>query len=93
MEIGKDYIEGPEDSPHPNRWPESLPEFKAFMVSSVDFSNAVHLDQYFTLNQNPFFYSCHILQVQVMQAIAVGLGLDQHYFDQKVAQQSHNLRL
>lgn len=35
MEIGKDYIEGPEDSPHPNRWPESLPEFKAFMVSSA----------------------------------------------------------
>lgn len=34
MEIGKDYQEGPEDSPHPNRWPESLPEFKAFMVSS-----------------------------------------------------------
>lgn len=33
MEIGKDYIETPDDSPHPNRWPESLPEFKAFMVS------------------------------------------------------------
>ncbi|GJE99942.1 clavaminate synthase-like protein [Phanerochaete sordida] len=40
-----------------------------------------------------FYQTCHGLHVQVMRAVAVGLGLDETYFDERVDQQCHNLRL
>ncbi|KAI5475536.1 oxidoreductase,Oxoglutarate/iron-dependent oxygenase family [Pseudohyphozyma bogoriensis] len=32
IEIGKDYRDSEDDSPFPNLWPESMPEFRPFMV-------------------------------------------------------------
>ncbi|KAI0747319.1 hypothetical protein BC629DRAFT_1298861, partial [Irpex lacteus] len=40
-----------------------------------------------------FYQTCHDLHVQVMRAIALGLDLEESYFDQKIDQQCHNLRL
>ncbi|KAJ6490317.1 hypothetical protein C8R47DRAFT_465317 [Mycena vitilis] len=40
-----------------------------------------------------FFQRCHELHVHVMRAIAMGLELEEGFFDGKVQEQCHNLRL
>lgn len=40
-----------------------------------------------------FYTTCHELHVYVMRAIALGLDLEETFFDKKVDQQCHNLRL
>ncbi|KAI0005086.1 hypothetical protein BJV74DRAFT_324444 [Russula compacta] len=40
-----------------------------------------------------FFQTCHELHVVVMRAIALGLDLDEMFFEDKIDEQSHNLRL
>lgn len=40
-----------------------------------------------------FFQTCHDLHVVVMRAVALGLDLPENYFDDKIDQQYHNLRL
>jgi len=40
-----------------------------------------------------FFQQCHDLHFQVMQSIALGLNLEQTFFDDKIQAQDHNLRL
>lgn len=37
--------------------------------------------------------TCHELHVLVMRSIALGLDLDEKFFDSKIDQQYHNLRL
>ncbi|KAI0082394.1 Clavaminate synthase-like protein [Panus rudis PR-1116 ss-1] len=40
-----------------------------------------------------FFQTCHELHVYVMRAIALGLDLEETFFDDKIDEQYHNLRL
>ncbi|KAJ3531512.1 hypothetical protein NM688_g7563 [Phlebia brevispora] len=40
-----------------------------------------------------FYKTCHDLHVYVMRAIALGLNLEETFFDRKIDQQCHNLRL
>ncbi|KIJ69981.1 hypothetical protein HYDPIDRAFT_171907 [Hydnomerulius pinastri MD-312] len=40
-----------------------------------------------------FFQTCHELHTVVMRSIALGLDLDEAFFDRKIDQQYHNLRL
>jgi isopenicillin N synthase-like dioxygenase len=40
-----------------------------------------------------FYSTCHELHVHVMRAIALGLDLHEDFFDKKIDQQCHNLRL
>ncbi|KAG6335108.1 hypothetical protein ID866_3977 [Astraeus odoratus] len=40
-----------------------------------------------------FFQTCHELHMVVMKSIALGLDLKEDYFDNKINQQYHNLRL
>ncbi|KAG8218562.1 hypothetical protein J3R82DRAFT_4203 [Butyriboletus roseoflavus] len=40
-----------------------------------------------------FFQTCHELHVDVMRSIALGLDLHESFFDRKIDQQYHNLRL
>ncbi|KAI0346827.1 Clavaminate synthase-like protein [Trametopsis cervina] len=40
-----------------------------------------------------FYETCHQLHVYVMRAIALGLDLEETFFDNKIDQQCHNLRL
>ena len=37
--------------------------------------------------------TCHNLHVDVMRSIALGLGLGEHFFNDKINDQCHNLRL
>ncbi|KAF7301918.1 2OG-Fe oxygenase family [Mycena indigotica] len=40
-----------------------------------------------------FFNDCHVLHTKVLRAIALGLRLDEGFFEDKIHEQSHNLRL
>ncbi|KAG6817840.1 hypothetical protein H0H87_001672 [Tephrocybe sp. NHM501043] len=40
-----------------------------------------------------FYQTCHDLHVFVMRSIALGLDLEENFFDKKIDQQCHNLRL
>ena len=40
-----------------------------------------------------FYQTCHELHVHVMRAIALGLELEETFFDDKIDQQCHTLRL
>ncbi|RXW21965.1 hypothetical protein EST38_g3916 [Candolleomyces aberdarensis] len=40
-----------------------------------------------------FFQTCHNLHVDVMRSVALGLDLGERFFDDKVNEQCHNLRL
>ncbi|KAG7096712.1 hypothetical protein E1B28_004126 [Marasmius oreades] len=40
-----------------------------------------------------FYQSCHDLHVEIMRSVALGLGLEERFFDRKIDQQCHNLRL
>lgn len=40
-----------------------------------------------------FYKTCHDLHIFVMRAIALGLELEETFFDSKIDQQCHNLRL
>ncbi|KAF9534769.1 hypothetical protein CPB83DRAFT_842915 [Crepidotus variabilis] len=40
-----------------------------------------------------FYETCHELHVEVMRSIALGLDLGEHFFDTKVNEKCHNLRL
>ncbi|GAA5931246.1 hypothetical protein JCM1841_000873 [Sporobolomyces salmonicolor] len=42
---------------------------------------------------NAFFEKCHLLHVEIMRALALAMGLGEHFFDEKVNQKAHNLRL
>jgi isopenicillin N synthase-like dioxygenase len=37
--------------------------------------------------------TCHELHASVMRSVALGLGLDEAFFDDKIHEQYHNLRL
>ena len=51
---------------------------------------AMHL---FKLSLINLFQTCHELHSVVMRAIALGLDLDETFFDDKINEQFHNLRL
>lgn len=40
-----------------------------------------------------FYQTCHGLHVHVMRSIALGLDLEENFFDHKINEQTHNLRL
>lgn len=42
---------------------------------------------------NEFFEKCHLLQLEIMRALALAMGLGEGFFDDKVDQKAHNLRL
>ncbi|ORY91601.1 thymine dioxygenase [Leucosporidium creatinivorum] len=42
---------------------------------------------------NGFFESCHLLHVEIMSALALGMGLGASFFDSMIDQKAHNLRL
>jgi isopenicillin N synthase-like dioxygenase len=37
--------------------------------------------------------TCHNLHVNVMRSIALGLNLEERFFDEKINEQCHNLRI
>ena len=92
MEIGRDW-----DSDWKNQWPSEsiMPGFKQRMLDFYEVREIVN----FTLitgYRNPILIqtqTCHELHVHVMRSIAIGLDLGEHFFDLKIDEKCHNLRL
>jgi isopenicillin N synthase-like dioxygenase len=88
MEIGRDW-----DKTWRNHWPQEgdAPGFKQTMI---DFFKVRSMHHYYTCFAT---YSCrktcHETHCTVMRAIALGLDLDEMFFDDKINEQYHNLRL
>ena len=61
----------------PNRWPDAID------AEGQDFKQVMQA----------FFHTCKDLHTQVMRAIAVGMGLSEHFFDDFVDAGDNNLRL
>jgi isopenicillin N synthase-like dioxygenase len=40
-----------------------------------------------------FFGTCHLLHMEVMRSVALGLGLKEEFFEDKIGERYHNLRL
>lgn len=88
MEIGRDW-----DKTWRNHWPQEsdAPEFKQTML---DFFQVCGKTQYIRLcSLMIIIQTCHELHSVVMRAIALGLDLDETFFDDKINDQFHNLRL
>lgn len=82
----------------------SAPDYKETMEIGKDyregdfdskFSNRWPLESFpeFKAISNDFFEKCHLLHLEIMRALALAMDLGEDYFDKKVDQKSHNLRL
>ena len=68
-----------------NKWPEILPRFRFEMM---EFYNVcIPLNIYILLE------NCHKFHLEILSAIAIGLGLSPRYFDNFCDKRDHNLRL
>ncbi|KAG5342309.1 hypothetical protein C0989_003438 [Termitomyces sp. Mn162] len=82
LEIGRDW-----DAEWKNQWPQEadVPEFKRGMLDFYQVNS--------TSSTKMHLATCHNLHVYVMRSIALGLDLDEDFFDKKIDEQCHNLRL
>lgn len=75
-------------------WPteKHVPLFKHTMLQ---FYKVIPFDLFslYYHNTEVIIQRCHDLHVQVMRSIALGLDLNEDYFDYKIDKQCHNLRL
>ena len=88
MEIGRDW-----DPLYKNKWPQEkdCPEFKSTMI---DFFKVRRLSgQRKHVLIRLLAKTCHELHVCVMRTIALGFDLEESFFDDKIGDQYHNLRL
>lgn len=89
MEIGKDY-----DSVWPNMWPEEdFPMFKDWANGFFESCHLLHVEVGLKkLRFKPVIRS-DPLALQIMSALALGMGLGASFFDSMIDQKAHNLRL
>ena len=88
MEIGRDW-----DKTWRNHWPQEsdAPGFKQTML---DFFQVCGKMQCICLcSLMIIIQTCHELHSAVMRAIALGLDLDETFFDDRINERFHNLRL
>ncbi|KAG5648859.1 hypothetical protein DXG03_000208 [Asterophora parasitica] len=91
MEIGRDW-----DSEWKNQWPQETdaPHFKRVMLNFYQVTLGTCFGTLMSLATDTFPYqTCHDLHRYVMRSIALGLDLEEGFFDSKVNEQCHNLRL
>ncbi|GAA5878454.1 hypothetical protein JCM8547_006587 [Rhodosporidiobolus lusitaniae] len=80
------------------------PDYKETMEIGKDYKEGAYDSPYenkwpetefpeFKPFMNSFFATCHTLHVEILRALALALDLGEHFFDDKVNQQAHNLRL
>lgn len=88
MEIGRDW-----DPVWKNKWPREgdVPGFKSTMLQFFLVSGCVASCRHIPLII--LLEACHDLHMIVMRSIALGLDLPEDFFDDKIDQQYHNLRL
>jgi len=88
MEIGRDW-----DKTWRNHWPQEsdAPGFKQTMLDFYQVCGKMPCIRLCSLMI--IIQTCHDLHSVMMSAIALGLDLDETFFDDKINEQFHNLRL
>ncbi|KAK7054185.1 BTB domain-containing protein [Favolaschia claudopus] len=100
VKIGRERVTQATDAAEIAALREKAPDFKETMEIGRDW-DSVWANQWpketdapeFKSTMLDFFRQCHELHVHVMRSIALGLDLDEGFFDDKIHEQSHNLRL
>lgn len=100
VKIGRERVTNATDAAEIAKLRESAPDFKETMEIGRDWES-VWPNQWpkegdapaFKSTMLGFFQLCHELHIQVMRSIAIGLELEEGFFDQKIQEQCHNLRL
>lgn len=100
VRIGRERVTQSADAAEIAKMRESAPDYKESMEIGRE-ADAEWKNMWPKESEAPefrgtilgFFQTCHELQAQVMRSIALGLDLEETFFDNKVDQQCHNLRL
>ncbi|KAJ7490307.1 hypothetical protein B0H11DRAFT_2156573 [Mycena galericulata] len=100
VKIGRERVTQATDAAEIAALREKAPDFKETMEIGRDWDsawknqwpNAANAPGFKETMLN-FFQTCHQLHVHVMRSIAIGLELEEGFFDQKIQEQCHNLRL
>jgi len=100
VKIGRERVTQATDAAEIAALREKAPDFKETMEIGRDW-DSVWKNQWPQEADAPgfkgtildFFQRCHELHVHVMRSIALGLELEERFFDDKIQEQSHNLRL
>ncbi|KAJ7129391.1 hypothetical protein C8R44DRAFT_872665 [Mycena epipterygia] len=100
VRIGRERVTQSTDAAEIAALREKAPDFKETMEIGRDW-DSVWKNQWpqetdapeFKQTMLGFFQKCHELHVEVMRSIAIGLDLEESFFDEKIQEQCHNLRL
>lgn len=100
VKIGRERVTSSSDPEEIAKLREDAPDYKETMEIGRDWDN-VWKNQWpneadvplFKTSMLDFYQTCHTLHVQIMRSIALGLNLEETFFDSKINDQCHNLRL
>ncbi|KAF8192449.1 hypothetical protein BJ912DRAFT_261402 [Pholiota molesta] len=100
VRIGRERVTQSADPAEIAALREKAPDFKETMEIGRDWDSVwknrwpseTHVPG-FKQNMLDFYETCHELHLHVMRAIAIGLDLEDHFFDEKIDEKCHNLRL
>lgn len=100
MQIGRERVTQSADADEIAKLRAKAPDYKESMEIGRDW-DVTWKNQWpeeslapgFKSTMLDFFKTCHELHTVVMRAIALGLDLDEKYFDNRIQEQYHNLRL
>ncbi|KAI0832597.1 Clavaminate synthase-like protein [Trametes gibbosa] len=100
VQVGRERVTQSADAEEIKQLREKAPDYKESMEIGRDW-DATYKNYWpaeadaprFRRTMLGFFQTCHELHVSVMRSIALGLKLEEAFFDDKVHEQYHNLRL
>lgn len=100
VQVGRERVTQSADAEEIQQLREKAPDYKESMEIGRDWDRTYR--NYWPEEQDApgfkrtmtgFFQTCHDLHVLVMRSIALGLRLEESFFDSKIHEQYHNLRL
>ncbi|KAF8646383.1 hypothetical protein AX16_007249 [Volvariella volvacea WC 439] len=100
VKVGRERVTQSADPAEIAQLREKAPDYKETMEIGRDWDSAWK-NQWpnegdvprFKNTMLDFYETCHNLHVEVMRSIALGLDLEESFFDDKIDEQCHNLRL
>ncbi|KAI9000849.1 Clavaminate synthase-like protein [Trametes punicea] len=100
VEIGRERVTQSADAEEIKRLREKAPDYKESMEIGRDWDK-IYKNYWpqetdapgFRRTMLHLFQTCHELHVQIMRSIALGLRLEETFFDDKIHEQYHTLRL
>ena len=100
VQVGRERVTQSADADEIKQLREKAPDYKESMEIGRDWDKTYknYWPQEadapgFKRTMLDFFQTCHELHVLVMRSIALGLRLEETFFDDKIHEQYHNLRL